>query len=139
MRRVLDCELPLTRFKKGQTNKQTDIRTRTIAIPRFTRYAHARYKHVFENTAQPRTLCNIFVDSPPQLPNVNTEGLLQIAEKGREIMLLYVRQYTLVPPLEIRQKRRRNKLKTFTKARDTSKKLNTKLNQATLMLSSAYK
>ena len=54
-------------------------------------------------------------------------------------MLSYVRQYTLVPPLEIRQKRRRNKLKTFTKARDTSKKLNTKLNQATLMLSSAYK
>ena len=83
--------------------------------------------------------CNIFVDSPPQLPNVNTEDLLQIAEKGRERMLLYVRQYTLVPPLEIRQKRRRNKLKTFTKARDTSKKLNTKLNQATLMLSSAYK
>ena len=29
-------ELPLTRFKKGQTNKQTNRRTRTITIPRFT-------------------------------------------------------------------------------------------------------
>ena len=28
-------ELPLSRFKKGQTDKQTDIRTRTITIPRY--------------------------------------------------------------------------------------------------------
>ena len=28
-----------------------------------------------------------FVNSPPQLPNVNTENMLQIAQKGRERML----------------------------------------------------
>ena len=29
-------ELPLTRFENRQTDKQTDIRTRTITLPRFT-------------------------------------------------------------------------------------------------------
>ena len=53
-------------------------------------------------------------------------------------MFSYIRQYILFPPLELRQKRRRQKLKTFTKAFNTSKKLNTKLNQATLLLASAY-
>ena len=54
-------------------------------------------------------------------------------------MFSYIRQYTLVPPTEIQEKRQRQKLKTFTKTKDTSRKLNTKLNQATLVLSSAYK
>ena len=54
-------------------------------------------------------------------------------------MFTYIRQHTLIPPTELKQKRRRQKLKTFTKARDSTKKMNTKLNQATLLLSSAYK
>ena len=54
-------------------------------------------------------------------------------------MFSYIRQYALVPPTELQQKRKRQKPKTFTKSKDTSKKLNTKLNQATLLLSSAYK
>ena len=53
-------------------------------------------------------------------------------------MLSYVRQYALDPPTEQRQKRRRQKLKTFTVRKDTSKRLNTRLKQATILLSSAY-
>ena len=75
------------------------------------------------------------VDNPPVLQKVNVQDLLQI----RERMFSYTRQYTVFRPLELRQKRRRQKLKTFAKVRDTSRKLNTKLNQATLLLSSAYR
>ena len=53
-------------------------------------------------------------------------------------MLSYVRQYALDPPTEQRQKRRRQKLKTFTVRKDTTKRLNTRLKQATMLLSSAY-
>ena len=54
-------------------------------------------------------------------------------------MLSYVRQYILEPPTELRQKRTRQKLKTFTKTKTTTSRLNTRLKQATLLLSSAYK
>ena len=54
-------------------------------------------------------------------------------------MFSYLRQHTLIPPTEAKQKRRRQKLKTFTKIRDSARKMTTKLNQATLLLSSAYK
>ena len=42
-------ELPLTRFKKGQTNKQTNRRTRTITIPRFTLRVTRGNKHTDMN------------------------------------------------------------------------------------------
>ena len=76
--------------------------------------------------------CNIFVDSPPQLPAANIQDLLQIGQKGTERMLSYVRQYVLEPPTELRQKRTRQKLKTFTKNKTTTSRLNTRLKQATL-------
>ena len=95
-------------------------------------------KHIFK-LHENRALCNIFVDNPPLLTAANTQDLLSIRQKGHERMFSYIRQHTLIPPTELKQKRRRQKLKTFTRARDSSKKMNTKLNQATLLLSSAYK
>ena len=84
-------------------------------------------------------LCNIFVDNPPTLEAAKIDDLLCIHVKGHERMFSYIWQYTLVPPKELKQKRRRQKLKTFSKTKDTSQKMTTKLNQATLLLSSAYK
>lgn len=96
-------------------------------------------KNIFKYPQSAQALCNIFIDNSPELPQVNKQDLLQICKIGRERMFSYIRQYTLYPPTELRQKRRRQRLKTFTKAQDTSRKLNTKLNQATLLLSSAYR
>ena len=53
------------------------------------------------------------MDNSPALPPENIKDLLRIAEAGRERMFSYIRQHTLVPPTEIRQKRTRQKLKTF--------------------------
>lgn len=53
-------------------------------------------------------------------------------------MFSYIRQYALQPPTEIQQKQKQQKLKTFSTPNKTCKKLNTKLNQATLLLSKAY-
>ena len=102
-------------------------------------YRLIKEKKIFSDTLNTRKLCNLFVDSPPELLAANVEDLLSISTIGKERMFSYIRQYTLVPPTEIQEKRRRQKLKTFTKTKDTSRKLNTKLNQATLLLSSAYK
>ena len=96
-------------------------------------------KSLFSDTCTPRKLCNVFVDSPPELLDASIEDLLSMSKIGQTRMFSYIRQYALEPPTELQQKRRRQKLKTFTKNKDTSKKLNTKLNQATLLLSSAYK
>ena len=95
-------------------------------------------KHIFK-LHEKRELSNIFVSNPPPLAAANIQDLLCIRQKGHERMFTYIRQHTLIPPTELKQKRRRQKLKTFTKARDSTKKMNTKLNQATLLLSSAYK
>ena len=84
-------------------------------------------------------LCNIFVDNPPILAAANAQDLLSIHEKGHERMFSYIRQHTLIPATELKQKRRRQKLKTFTNTKDSTKKMMTKLNQATLLLTSAYK
>ena len=95
-------------------------------------------KSLFSHTHDSKPLCNIFTDNPPPLAATNREDLLQIQSKGSERMFSYIRQYALEPPTEIKQKRRRQKLKTFTTPNKTSKKLNSKLNQATLLLSKAY-
>ena len=63
-----------------------------------------------------------FVIYLPELPVANVEDL-SISKTGKNRMLSYIRQYALVPLTEIQQKRKRQKLKTFTKTRDTSKKL----------------
>ena len=95
-------------------------------------------KGLFSHTDDNKPLCNIFVDNAPGLDATNREDLLQIQVKGSERMFSYVRQYALEPPTEIRQKRRRQKLKTFSTPSKTSRKMNSKLNQATLLLSKAY-
>ena len=95
-------------------------------------------KHIFK-LQEKRELCNIFVDNPPPLAAANIQDLLSIRQKGHERMFSYIRQHTLIPPTESKQKQHRQKLKTSTKARDSSNKMNTKLNQATLLLTSAYK
>ena len=94
-------------------------------------------KSLFSHTHDSKPLCNIFTDNPPPLAVTNRENMLQIQSKGSERMFPYIRQYALEPPTEIKQKRRRQKLKTFTTPNKISKKLNSKLNQATL-LSKAY-
>ena len=86
-----------------------------------------------------RMLCNIFVDNPPILAAANAQNLLSIHEKGHEQMFSYIRQHTLIPATELKEKRCRQKLKTFTIAKDFTRKMTTKLNQATLLLTSAYK
>ena len=94
---------------------------------------------IFSQKLQTQQLRNIFIDSPPTLPPENIKDLLRIAEAGRERMFSYIRQYTLDPPTEIRQKRTRQKLKTFACKKQTNKQLKTQLQQATTLLSSAYK
>ena len=84
-------------------------------------------------------LQNVFLESPACLSRTNVIDLLSISTNGSTRMFKYIRQYTLNPPAEIRQKRRRMKMKTFTLCKDSSRTLKTKLNQASLMLSSAYR
>ena len=115
----------------NQVKNSTCIRANLI-------YDFIKTKGVFCSTGN-KTLCNIFVDSPPQLAVANVQDLLQISKKGKEHMLSYIRQYILEPPTELRQKRTRQKLKTFTKTKNTTTRLNTRLKQATLLLSSAYR
>lgn len=95
-------------------------------------------KGLFSQTNDNKLLCNIFIDNPPALATANREDLLQIQSKGSERMFSYIRQYALEPPTEIQQKRRRQKLKTFSTPNKTTKKLDSKLKQATMLLSKAY-
>lgn len=69
-------------------------------------YKLMKDKCIFSNTNHARSLCNIFVDSPPELLVANIEDLLSISKTGRDRMFSYIRQYTLVPPTEIQQKRK---------------------------------
>ena len=96
-------------------------------------------KHIFKLCPK-RSLCNVFVDDRQALAAAaNIQDLLCIYQKGKERILSYIRQYILVSPKELKQKRRRQKLSTFTKIKDSARKMTTELNQATLLLSSAYK
>ena len=62
--------------------------------------------------------------------------LLRIQEVGKERMSKYVRQYVLDPPTEVRQKRERKKLKTFSKVRTTLKTQKSKVSRLTKMTKS---
>ena len=86
-----------------------------------------------------RPLKNVFVEGPPKLEESNITDLLSVTIKGRERMMSYVRQYVLNPPTELRQKRKRQKLRSFTKQRSSNAKLRTEANQTALLLASAYK
>ena len=94
---------------------------------------------MFSQKLQIQPLRNIFTDNPPTVPPENIKDLLRMAEAGRERMFSYIRQHKLVPPTEIRQKRTRQKLKTFACKKEANKQLKTQLQQATTLLSSAYK
>ena len=62
-----------------------------------------------------RKLCNVLAPEPEELNAEQREDLLSVSKVGRSRMSTYIRQYVLYPPTEIRQKRRRSKLKTFSK------------------------
>ena len=94
---------------------------------------------LFQNPSQPRCLCNVFASPPPALDHGNVKDLLSISKIGNERMLSFVRQYVLTPPNEIRQKRRRQKLRTFTPVKASTRQLNSKLKQVSLLLSKAYR
>ena len=128
----LDVQL----FKHHKQHEQTD--KGNISARANILYTLLQTKRLFHHVGELRELQNVFVDSPPQLPQQNIDDLLSITKKGTDRMLSYVRQYALDPPTEQRQKRRRQKLKTFTVRKDTTKRLNTRLKQATMLLSSAY-
>ena len=94
---------------------------------------------IFSQKTDQLQLQNIFVNNPPTLLAENIKDLLQIAEVGKSRMFSYIRQYVLVPPKEICQKRIRQKLKTFASKKQTNTRLKTQLQQATALLSSAYR
>ena len=132
----LDMCIP-RKHKQKETDSQL-VRTRAKLVHGIIECAC-----IFSQKLQIQPLRNIFMDNSPALPPENIKDLLRIAEVGRERMFRYIRQYTLVPPTEIRQKRTRQrtrqKLKTFACKKETNKQLKTQLQQATTLLSSAYK
>ena len=86
-----------------------------------------------------KALSNAFVDSPPKLDSTNISDLLSISSIGQQRMMSYVKQYVLTPPKELQQKRKRQKLKTFSMNKPSNSKLKSEVNQTSLLLSSAYK
>ena len=86
-----------------------------------------------------RPLSIVYVESPPKLNPANVTDLLSITMTGQVRMMSYVKQYVLSPPTELRQKRKRQKLKTFTMPKSSNAKLRTEANQTALLLTSAYK
>ena len=103
----LDVQL----FKHHKEHEQTD--KGNISARANILYTFLQTKRLFHDVGELREVQNVFVDSPPQLPQQNIDDLLSIAQKGIDRMLSYVRQYALDPPTEQRQKRRRQKLKTY--------------------------
>ena len=100
---VSGLDLHVFKYHKHSVKNSTCMRANLI-------YNFIKTKKLFCVSTGNRTLCNIFVDSPPQLPAANIQDLLQIRQKGTERMLSYVRQYVLEPPTELRQKRTKQKL-----------------------------
>jgi hypothetical protein len=93
-------------------------------------------RHVFNHVDQKRTLQNIFSNNPPTLNNEQRQDLLKISKEGQTRMGTYIRQYVLDPPTEIRQKRQRRKLKTFTKVKSTIRSQQSKVSRLTKMTKS---
>ena len=57
----------------------------------------------------------------PTLAASDIKDLLCIRQIGHDAMFSYIRQHTSIPPTELKQKRRRQKLETFIKTRDYTK------------------
>jgi hypothetical protein len=70
-------------------------------------------------TGDLRKLTNVFSSAPAELDREQRADLLNIKTEGLKRMKTYIRQYMLDPPTEVRQKRLRRKLKTFTKVKNT--------------------
>ena len=70
-------------------------------------------------SSKERKLCNVFAPKADVLNAENREDLLSVSKVGKARMQTYIRQFILEPPTEIRQKRRRNKLKTFSKPKSS--------------------
>ena len=66
-----------------------------------------------------RALVNSFNANAPPLDDEQRRDLLRIAVEGKSRMVTYIKQYMIKPPLEKPVKRRRNKLKTFSKRKNT--------------------
>ena len=115
----LDSCIP-TKHKKKEADSQLAC-TRAKLV-----YSIIERACIFSQKVQIEPLRNVFVDNPT-LPPENIKDLLRIAEAGRDRMFSYIRQYALVPPTEIRQKRTRQKLKTFACKKQTNKQLKTQL------------
>ena len=99
-----------------------------------TRLVHAmiRKLNLFSTPHIHRSLHNVFSEKSQMLDASNVKNLLEISSVGNTKMNAYIKQYILVPPTEVRQKRTRSKLQTFTKKKETHKRLNTKIkNRAT--------
>jgi hypothetical protein len=69
---------------------------------------------------QLRTLHNIFSEKSPVLDSETVHDLLSISNEGQQRMARYIAQYVIHPPLETPQKRRRRKMRTFTKKKQTA-------------------
>ena len=100
-------------FQYDSEKKSYDKQTTTL-------YAKSVYKLITESEVfaqNGRKLSNVFTSCAPDLDAEQREHLLKVKETGKSRMATYIRQYILEPPSEIRQKRKRNKLKTFSKAK----------------------
>ena len=101
-----------------------------------TKSKHNRFLHVVRPkvhslrllaSTTKRALVNSFNANAPPLDDEQRHDLLRIAVEGKSRMVTYIKQYMIKPPLEKPVKQRRNKLKTFSKRKNT---VHGKLSQA---------
>ena len=93
-------------------------------------------KNIFH--AEKRVLHNLFSEKPLELDNEAQRDLQSISEEGKTRMRTYIRQYIINPPMEVPKKRKRRKMKTFTKRKVTQRTQRSQLGQVCLLLKGAY-
>ena len=119
------------RYRKHRTNKETS-RYEYVQVV----LAEIKKHNIF--ASQERSLYNTFDPKAKDLDNETRYDLLRVQVEGRERMIQYIRQHAIHPPLDIPQKRRRTKLKTFTKKKQTARTQKTVTGQLSLLLKRAY-
>ena len=92
-----------------------------------------RSKGIF-SLSQTRKLKNILNEKSHELTNEQCFDLLNVAQIGKERMCTYIKQYIFNPPLEVPKKRRRRKLKTFTRQKATKQSQTSKVSRLTKLL-----
>ena len=117
-----------TEYEKKVSSKRSDVLFKLVSNVA-----------LFSCDSTSRPLHNAFVENPLNLDPSNITDLMSITKVGHDRLLSYVRQYVLNPPTELRQKRSRKKLKTFTMPKSSNAKLRSEANQTALLLTSAYK